>query len=222
MAKKKTSSKKSDGKLEVSHSHSKTMREKKIKKAEEEKEERLEEEIKEAEKAITHSDSAYALRGKTTLRETLNDEEKEIEDEEEFFEEPIKQIFPSIEISAPILERIIQREVPVQPLIETEQTGREADEKRINYSPTNEPKYGFVRRTEEKEKKYETNFVPPVLTRRELFSEGGMRREFLKPSENIWSNQSNEQQLNEIDFVEQEARLPFEEQQKKYKRAKLR
>jgi hypothetical protein len=198
MAKKKTSSKKSDGKLEVSHSHSKTMREKKIKKAEEEKEERLEEEVEQAEKEFEQSD------------------------EETFFEEPIKQIFPSIEISAPILERIIQREVPVQPLIETEQTGREEDKKRINYSPTNEPKYGFVRRTEEKEKKYETNFVPPVLTRRELFSEGGMRREFLKPSENIWSNQSNEQQLNEIDFVEQEARLPFEEQQKKYKRAKLR
>jgi len=170
---------------------------KKTKKSEERKEEKLEEEIKEAEEEI---------------------------EEGEIFEEPVRQIPTITEISAPILERIIQRQPSeMQNTIEPEQPEREMrEERRIDYTVTNEPNYGFARNTEEdEEKKYETTFVPPVLTRRE-FSEEGMRREFLKPSENVWNTQSNERQLSEVDFIEQETRLPFEEQQKKYKRTKLR
>lgn len=188
-------SKKPDGKLEVSHSHSKAMR-KKTRKKSEEKKEKLEEEIKKAEEEV----------------------------EEDFFEEPVRQIPTITEVSAPVLERIIQRQpLEMQNTIETGQPERETrEEGRINYTATNEPNYGFARNTEEnEEKKYETTFVPPVLTRRE-FSEEGMRREFLKPSENVWAPSQDERQLSEIDFIEQETRLPFEEQQKKYKRTKLR
>ena len=161
----------------------------------------------------------------TKLEEEITKAEEEIEESrEEFFEEPVRQLPISSQTSAPVLERIIENqtpaEIPVESSFSTEQ--REAREQpAVNYAPANEPQYGF-RRTEreDKEKKYETNFVPPVLSRRE-FSQEGIRREFLKPSENVW-NPSSEQQIDEIDFIEQEARLPFEEQQKKYKRTKLR
>ncbi len=166
---------------------------KKKSKKEEVKEERLEEEIREA--------------------------EKEIENEIDFFDEP-RTIPIQQEVKAPVLERIIQRETPMPVPIEPQGEERE-EEKRINYS-VNEPQYNFARNAkEDEEKKYETNFVPPVLTRQE-FSEEGMRREFLKSPEQAWQNQGNESQLSDLDFIESETRLPFEEQQKKYKRAKLR
>jgi hypothetical protein len=169
---------------------------KKRKKSEEKKKEsKLEEGIKEVKKA-----------------------EKEIE--QDFFEEPVRQI-PIAEIGAPVLERIIQREtISTQISAETEQ---EKNEKRIDYSPnSNQPNYGFQRNTEkDEEKKYETNFAPPVLTRREMPS-NATRQEFINPQAETWSNKINESKLNEIEFIEEERRLPFEEEQKKYKRFKLR
>ncbi len=181
---------------------------KKKKSKEEKQESKIEEEVREAEKAITHR-----------LREILNDEEKEIEERGiEQFE--FQESLPSIEAKAPVLERIIQREIP-SPIMEIEPERREANERRIDYSPATETNYGFERREENnEEKKYESNFVPPVLSRREMPT-NAMRQEFLKPQSENWSNRMNEPQLNEIDFIEEETRLPFEEQ-KKYKRAKLR
>ena len=170
---------------------------KKAKKSEEKKEEsRLEEEIKEVKKA-----------------------EKEIE--QDFFEEPVRQIPMIAETGAPVLERIIQRET-IQTQISAE-TEPERNEKRIDYSPnSNQPNYGFQRNAaESEEKKYETNFVPPVLSRREM-PFNATRQEFLKPPAETWSSKINESQLNEIEFIEEERKLPFEEQQKKYKRFKFR
>jgi len=178
----------------------------------------LEEELKKAEKAITHR-----------LRETLKEEEVEKKDEEEngeqeFFEEPVRQ-FQTQEIRAPILERIIQREVPINNMIETQPETREREEReerRIDYSPaSNQPNYGFTgNREENKEKKYESTFVPPVLSTREVFR-NERRQEFLRPREEMLNNRINEQQLDDINVMESETRLPFEEQ-KKYKRFKLR
>jgi len=168
----------------------------------EEKESRLEEEIKEVKK-----------------------EEKEIErnaeQEDDFFEEPIRQIPISAEIGAPVLERIIQKNAPIDNPIEIEQP-RERGERRIDYSPaSNQPNYGFARNREEnQEKKYESTFVPPVLSRREI-SGNEMKQEFLRPQGEAWNNRTNEHQLENVDVMEQETRLPFEEQ-KKYKRHKLR
>jgi hypothetical protein len=48
-----------------------------------------------------------------------------------------------------------------------------------------------------------------------------MRQEFLHPSGEAWQKGANENQLGGIDIIEKETRLPFEEQ-KKYKRFKLR
>jgi len=192
---------------------------KKTKKSEDKKEEKLVEEIKQAEKAITHSIVPENDRSRGRLREALNDKE---EIEQDFFEEPVRQISISTETKAPVLERIIQRQMPIENPVEIEQQRETRGERRIDYSPvSNEPNYGFARNTEDEEKKYESTFVPPVLTRMEI-SGNEMRQEFLKPQNETLGNKINENwQSIDIDIVEEETRLPFEEQ-KKYKRFKLR
>jgi len=177
----------------------KNSKKRKKKKFEEKKEEtKLEEEVKEAEKEI----------------------EKKAELEEDFFEEPIRRIPISAETSSPVLERIIQREIP-NPIIETTQEREEINERRIDYSPTTQTNYGFERRRENEEKKYESNFVPPVLSSRETLN--AIRPEFLKSQTETWTPaRGNNQEFIESEFIEEERKLPFEEHQKKYKRTRLR
>jgi hypothetical protein len=151
-----------------------------------------------------------------SLIDKIEESEKEIEEEK--IEEPIREIPIITEARAPVLERIIQREIIENPVPIT--TGQERNEKRIDYSPTEKTNYGFVN-VEPEEKKYETEFVPPVLTRRET-SQREMRQEFLNPQTDTWSSKIHEPRLSEIDFIEEERKLPFEEQQKKYKRFKFR
>ncbi len=207
MTKKKTSSKKQ--KKETKKSEEEKIAGSKHFSDEKRKETKLEEEIEQAEKKIGQS------------AEPLANPPLASQIKEDFFEESIRQIPISTEIKSPVLERIIQRQEPAPIQEFTNQQEEAREEVRINYSPINEPNYSFARNKEEdEEKKYETNFVPPVLTRREFSPE--IRREFLKQPENVWGNQTNEPQLDEIGFIEEETRLPFEEQQKKYKRAKLR
>ena len=185
---------------------------KKDKKSRKKEETKLEEEVKEAEKSITHR-----------LRETQNDEEKEIEQnsesEQEFFEEPIRQI-PISTSGAPVLERIIEREIP-NPVIEQPiQAREETNERRIEYSATTDTNYGFeTRRENSDEKKYESSFVPPVLSRREELN--AVRPEFLRPQTETWTpTRTNNDEFIESEFIEEERKLPFEER-KKYKRTKL-
>ena len=189
---------------EISHSHSKAMRKKKSKK-----------EIKEK-KEIDFSD----------IEEKLKQAEKEIENEreieqQEFFEEPVRTIPVSADTS-PVLERIIQSQEPIMPMQQFTNQQEEREERRIDYSAQNQPNYGFQRNSDEEqeEKKYESSFVPPILSRREI-SGSEMKQEFLRPREETWQKGTNEQQLGEIDVIREKARLPFEEQ-KKYKRHKLR
>jgi len=178
---------------------------------------KLEKEVEKAENAITHKKLKVA-EVRDGLRETLN-EEKEIE--QEFFEEPIRTIPISIETSSPVLERIIQRQeqMPVENFTNQQE---ERGERRIDYSPaTNQPNYGFQRNTEQEEKqKYESSFVPPVLSRREM-SGSGMRQEFLHPQNETWQGGRSEAQLEGIDILENETRLPFETENK-YKGFRLR
>jgi len=156
----------------------------------------------------------------TRLEEEIKEAEKEIE--QDSFEEPTRTIPIQTETSAPVLERIIQRQEQVEPIQQFTNQREERRERRIDYSPaSNQPDYGFERATEENEgKKYESTFVPPVLSRREIQTEG-MRQEFLRPSGETGTNENRQNQLEGIDILEEETRLPFEEQ-KKYKRFKLR
>lgn len=159
-------------------------------------------------------------------REELKLEEikeiKKTEDEEEFFEEPVRQISSSQEISAPILERIIQRETSAPSIEFNQELAEERGERRTDYSLNpNQLNYLPAARQEGEEKKYETDFVPPVLSRREI-SARELRQDFLKPQNEAQGNKTNEAWLNEVDFIEEERKLPFEEKQKKYKRFRLR
>jgi hypothetical protein len=144
--------------------------------------------------------------------------EEEIKNDEEVFEEPIRQI--PLSAGAPVLERIIQREAPAQ-IIEASRESEQKEEKKIDYSPDSQSNYGFERSREDEGKKYESSFTPPVLSRREI-STREMKQNFLNPQNERFENRMNETQLNEIDFIENEKKLPFEEQQKKYKRFRLR
>jgi hypothetical protein len=184
------------------------------------------EEKRQKAKPLANSSLTSQVKEESKLEEEIKEIKKEVkkieEDEEDFFEEPVRQIPVSAEAEAPVLERIVQRETS-NTIIETNQERAEENKKRIDYSPnSNQPNYGFQRNTaEDEERKYETNFAPPVLSRREI-SPREIRQEFLKPREENIDNNINEQLLNEIEFVEEERRLPFEEEQKKYKRLKLR
>ncbi len=176
---------------------------KKTKKSEQENsvnEERLEEEIIEAEKEIRNE-----------------------EPEETFFDEPITRLPIQERTNAPVLERLIQRQEQIIPeeFINQQEQRNDREERRIDYSPTsNQPNYGFQRNTNDEEKKYESTFVPPVLSRREIQGDG-MRQEFLRPQTETWQNRTSEQQLENIDIIEQETKIPFEEQ-RKYKRHRLK
>ena len=157
----------------------------------------------------------------TKLEKDIEKVEEKIERMEEIEQGiRINEFLPITDSKAPVLERIIQREIPVQSSqIEIEQRER-TDDRRVDYAPvSNAPNYGFARNTantDDDERKYETAFVPPVLSRVETAR--NMRQEFIRPQTGIW-NDGNEQQTD-IEFMQTETKLPFEEQQKKYRRFK--
>jgi hypothetical protein len=185
---------------------------------------------KEKNKSKTKKEISENQKGIIQLKENNPDLEREIEEEfqeklsNEFFETQIK---PSASAKAPVLEKIMQSEEfsQIPDIIETSQREikNEMDEGRGNYaSSSNTPKY-LSGRTEniDENKKYESNFVPPVLKNREIPSHS-LRQEFSNQSNERWRNQASEQKMNEIDFIEHERRLPFEEAREKYKRVNLR
>jgi hypothetical protein len=158
-------------------------------------EEELEEEIKNAEKEITLEE----------LTESMP-------------ENNIRELLITKEIKAPVLERIAnQEEIPSFNQFETPQ--RETEERRIDYSVSNEPKYSAGITEQEQERKYETNFIPPVLNQREIIG----REEFFKPMRSAWetTEQMAETPGHFERFETERKRLPFEEEQKKYKKVKF-
>ena len=147
--------------------------------------------------------------------EGMIEEEKIIEsDVSEFRESPV-----STETRAPVLERI-RTQVPIREERNIPQD--ETQEKRINYTVSNEPKYSTITTSvEREEKKYESSFTPPVLTKRNM--QVPERQNFLKPSDTLWMDRGNSaEQSIDTDSPEERAGLPFENEQKKYRRFKIR
>ena len=171
---------------------------KKKKEDKEKKESEIEEEIEEAEKEIVL---------------------EEIKEEKNIDERSIREFLPLIETKAPILERIAIQETPAfnQSRTEQEETTRET---KPDYTTSNEPKYSTGREIEQEERKYETTFIPPVLTRREI---SGSREDFFMPKEDTWGEVRaiNETPQEFETMHDEKRRLPFEEEQKKYKRIKF-
>lgn len=154
------------------------------------------------------------------IKETEKEEEKEeVESRQEEFNEFIESS-PKIASSSPVLEKV--RAIEKVPEIELPQVQQDKTEtRRINYVISNEPKYSTLRREEDPdEKKYESVFIPPVLSRREI--RASMRQEFLSPTERLMADENNPS----LRFIEWEnfddaARLPFEKNEKKYKKFRL-
>ncbi|MCX6747260.1 MAG: hypothetical protein NTU63_03970 [Candidatus Pacearchaeota archaeon] len=151
-------------------------------------------------------------------------EEEEIEEEFNEFKEFVPQVAPQIATRSPVLERI-NRVTQTQQEVEIPNQTAKTENKRIDYSTvsnlTNEPKYNFSVNDEQEERKYETNFVPPVLSRKDSQS---MRQEFLMPSDRSWKSENSniDSQSVEWDIFEDIKKLPFETEQKKYKPFRLK
>ncbi len=151
------------------------------------------------------------------IEEEVKKAEKEIEEEKsEIREERISEFLTPMNIKAPVLERIASQQRMETPAERNMQ--EKSGEKKIDYAASNEPKYstGIIR---EEEKKYETSFIPPVLARDESMNR---KHEFLRPTEKMtWERQTNQDsQFIETDVIEH-GRLPFEGEQKKYKKIKF-
>ncbi len=143
--------------------------------------------------------------------------EKEIEEEKSGIREERISEFPApMNVKAPVLERIASQQIMETP---AERNMQEiSEEKKIDYAASNEPKYSTGRIREE-ERKYETSFIPPVLAREESM---GRRQEFLRPTERTtWEGHDRDSQFVEAGSIEQERLLPFEGEQKKYKKVRL-
>lgn len=148
------------------------------------------------------------------LEEEIIEAEKEIP-KKEIIEGPTEPLTLT-EVKAPVLEKIISQEPVPMPEIAPQEIERE--EKEINYV-SNEPKYSTGREVEQEERKYETSFIPPVLNQRESIG----REEFFKPMRSAWerTEQIAETPEHFERFETERRRLPFEEEQKKYKRVKF-
>jgi len=122
---------------------------------------------------------------------------------------------PSTETSAPVLEKVENAPEPVD--LERDITASTPDEEKpkLDYTISDESNYSVS----EEKIKYQTNIEPPVLEPREV-SEALPRQEFLNPIEGRMIDNQNDlrPRIVEAGFVEKETRLPFETDEKKYKK----
>ncbi len=153
------------------------------------------------------------------LEKEVEEVEEKKEDEQKEFNEFIESS-PQVTAKAPILEKVRAMERIQE--IELPSAKQETTERRIDYvAKSNAPKYSVFGRTgEEEEKKYESVFIPPVLSRREM--RATRTHELLRPSEQMLTDENNPSlQFVEWENFEDSAGLPFEKQEKKYKKFRL-
>jgi hypothetical protein len=167
----------------------------KKKKEEQIKEEKLEEEIEDAEKEIS-------LEELTKIKNENN----------------IQNFLISEEVKAPVLETIATQESSAINQFESKQKKEIEEERKIDYAVSNEPKYSAGTTPLEEVKKYETTFIPPSLTQREISG-----REFFIPMKSAWEEPKQISETpEEFEVFEMgRKRLPFEEEQQKYKKIKF-
>ena len=146
--------------------------------------------------------------------------ESELEENVEEFSEENEFIpsFTPIETSAPVLEKISSQKTNLEESIISQSLETDKkEEKRIDYAQ-NSPRYGTARENETQEKKYQSDFRAPVL---EAARFTDTNREFLMPRRQALTEMSDNREKIETGSFEHEQRLPFEQEQKKYKKVKL-
>ncbi|MFA4952704.1 MAG: hypothetical protein WC584_00615 [Candidatus Pacearchaeota archaeon] len=151
---------------------------------------------------------------KENLEKEIVKETKEIQTEQfqEFMHSTGKLITPILE-SNPRQNIPPEQEIPTTPATENRETGIR------NYDIRNTNDYN-IRQIENLEKRYESRIEAPVLTPRE----NTMRQaHFVNPMEQM--NLSEKETINSrfigAEFLEHERNLPFEREERKYKKTRL-
>ena len=150
------------------------------------------------------------------LEEEIKKETGEIETEQfkEFMHSSGRLITPILESQSPQRNIPLEQEIPTTPTTETKET-------RIrNYDLTNQTDYAPRVETENLEKRYESRIEAPVLTPRENI----MRQaQFINPIEqmNLPERETMHSRFIGAEFLEHERHLPFEKEDRKYKKMRL-
>lgn len=153
-------------------------------------------------------------------KKIIEKEKSELEEELENFDEKQNEFIPSftpVESSAPVLQKVEMAENLETNIISHIRTQEDEKEREIDYA-RNAPKYAAGREKTQREEKYESDFRAPTLEPQQITD----RRKdfFLQRNEPILDSETGK---NEIEFrtFEHEQKLPFEQQEKKYKKVKL-
>lgn len=144
--------------------------------------------------------------------------EKDIEQAEDTeFKEFLQPISPE---HAPVLKKVetptLELNIASSPITQTKETKMDYTEKN---EPQNEPKYaGAIATDNLDEKKYESEFKPPILRQTESRR---LRQEILTPQREIGVQEIEDASRIETNILEQKRKDPFEVEEKKYREVKL-
>ncbi len=165
------------------------------------------------------------IKKKKKIIEIKSGLEKNIKEEDKIEEFGFSQPFTQIETNfrAPVLEKVqTQRALELNlPMNSNSRPENSENQTGVDYSAStseNEPKYNDFRKTDTSEKKYETNFSAPVLESTRI--RGRNQEVLMRGTEPRIETQNNESRF-ETETLEQERRMPFEPEQKKYRKVKL-
>lgn len=149
------------------------------------------------------------------LEEEIKKEGKEIQTEQfqEFMRSTGKLITPILESEAPRQNIPIEQEISATPTPETRETLTR------NYDLRTATNYVSRQTQEDLEKRYESKIEAPVLTSRQTMQQG----HFINPLEQMNLPEENLMHPKFIgaEFLEHERALPFEREERKYKKMRL-
>ncbi|MCK4647836.1 hypothetical protein KAT24_02815 [Candidatus Pacearchaeota archaeon] len=150
---------------------------------------------------------------KSELEKNIEKIGKTIEDDE------FHEFLQPVEIPAPVLTKVETPNLEVN-ISSSPMTQSKEKETGIDYitknEPQNEPKYaGAITTDNLDEKKYESEFRPPILRQTES---GRLRQEVLTPQKEAGMEMNNIPEGIETNILEQKRREPFETGEKKYRK----
>lgn len=150
-----------------------------------------------------------------------SDLEKDIEETEDIIEESeFQEFLQPTQISAPVLTKVETTQTPLESTIASSPiTETKEKETGVDYVARNDPKYSNAIATDNlDEKKYESEFRPPVLRQTESRR---LRQENLTPQREAGIELGNVSEGIETTTLEQKRTEPFETQEKKYREVKF-
>ncbi len=182
-------------------------------------------EIKKKKKIVEKKSEINFLLGRRNWEEPAGGSplEKNIKEADKIEESGFEQSFTQIETNsrAPVLERVQTQKALELNLPNSQQENKE-DQTRIDYTTSpiseNEPRYNDFRRTKTSEKKYES-IGAPVLESTRLT--GRNQEVLMRGTEPRIEIQENNEPRFTTETLEQERRMPFEPEQKKYRKVNL-